>query len=111
MGSIRFRLTVLYSSVLFGLAAVLVGTIYVAESRSLGEEQVYKQFPVVVFDPQTGQRIFAQATFANPYQAIEHQANERALEVLRVYSAGALLGLFLASLVVGWVVAGRVLEL
>src|SRR5699024_5966151 len=43
------------------------------------------------------------------YQSVEQLANERALALLRTYSTTALGLLFLASLGVGWIVAGRVL--
>ena len=44
-----------------------------------------------------------------PARAFEHQVNERTLRNLRRYSIGALAALFVASLAVGWVIAGRVL--
>jgi signal transduction histidine kinase len=43
------------------------------------------------------------------YQTLEALANARALSLLRTYSLSGLVVLFFASLVVGWMVAGRVL--
>ena len=52
---------------------------------------------------QTEERTFVDA------QAFERQVNQRTLRNLRNFSLGALAALFVASLAVGWVIAGRVL--
>ncbi len=101
MGSIRFRLTAIWSILVFGLAALVVGGIYLGLKHSL-----------------TSQKISATAfqvggiTFIQPDQAqlVQRAVNERALDALRVYSFWALLALFFTSLVVGWIVSGRVLR-
>ena len=109
LGSIRVRLTVLYSSVLCGLAALLVGVIYYAEVHSLNNQQVYLKFTVLAPGPRGGIQI--QDRFVlDQYREIERLANERALEVLRQYSFIALVVLFAIALVVGWFVSGRVLR-
>ena len=41
MGSIRFRLTAMYSLVLFGLAAMVVGGIYLALAEQLDDATIY----------------------------------------------------------------------
>lgn len=111
-GSIRFRLTALYSVVLFGLAAVVVGGIYAALARELDDQPVsrteqwigYRPTPrgveIGIFETET---IDVLATF-------EQAVNSRALEQLRTYTFAALAVLFAASLVVGWFVSGRVLR-
>ena len=111
-GSIRFRLTALYSVVLFGLAAVVVGGIYAALARELDDQPVsrteqwigYRPTPrgveIGVFETET---IDVLATF-------EQAVNSRALEQLRTYTFAALALLFAASLAVGWFVSGRVLR-
>jgi signal transduction histidine kinase len=86
--SIRFRLTLLYSSLLFALAALLVGSLYLGLSLSLRDRP----------GPQTE----ARAT-------LEQQINAHTLDSLRNFSLGALGALFLASLGVGWLISGRVL--
>ena len=111
-GSIRFRLTALYSVVLFGLAAVVVGGIYAGLARELDDQPVsrteqwigYRPTPrgveIGVFETET---IDMLATF-------EQAVNSRALEQLRTYTFAALALLFAASLAVGWFVSGRVLR-
>jgi signal transduction histidine kinase len=109
MGSIRFRLTALYSLFLFGLAAVVVAGLYIGLSRNLDSEPISRT--VVVYAPvRTEQGIMIREdTIRAQYQTVEQLANRRALRDLRTYSSEALAFLFLASLGVGWIVAGRVL--
>jgi len=109
MGSIRFRLTAIYSLLLFGLWALLIGLVYIGLARELDAEPVSKSFvierPVV-----TPQGIALQEeTVRAEFQSLEHLVNQRALDQLRNYAFGALAMLFLISLVVGWFVAGMVL--
>lgn len=108
LGSIRFRLTVTYSIVLFSLAAIVVSVIYMGEARSLSEEQLYQH--VTVVQPVEGGFIVSEGVLRNQARETEHLANQRSLELLRNYSLIALLVLFLISLVVGWFVAGSVLK-
>lgn len=106
--SIRFRMTLLYSSVLFGLAALLLGALYLGLSLSLRGEPLSKRTAVVtVVDGDT--EIEEGQTFIDT-QAFEQKVNKHALENLRVYSFGALGALFAASLGVGWVISGRALR-
>jgi signal transduction histidine kinase len=86
--SIRFRLTLLYSSLLFALAALLVGSLYLGLSLSLRDRP----------GPQTEARAL-----------LEQQINAHTLDSLRNFSLGALGALFVASLGVGWLISGRVL--
>lgn len=102
MGSVRFRLTVVYSTVVFGLAALVVAGIYLGLNHALQNQTVG-----TVYTGPDGQPILVQTTLA---QLVQSKANERALETLRAYSFGALVGLFFVSLIVGWVVSGRMLR-
>ncbi len=109
MGSIRFRLTAIYSVLLFGLSAMLIALVYVGLARHLDSEPVSRNYtierPVV-----TPQGIALQEeTVRAEFQSLEHLVNQRTLENLRNYAFIALGGLFLASLVIGWYVAGMVL--
>ena len=111
-GSIRFRLTALYSLFLFGLAALVVGGIYLGLDWRLHQRRgvVSRQFLVVRAEAVPGGVILRPETVEARYKSVEQLANERALGLLRTYSFTALGLLFLASLAVGWVVAGRVLR-
>ncbi|MCX7619235.1 MAG: HAMP domain-containing histidine kinase [Acidimicrobiales bacterium] len=110
MGSIRFRLTLIYSVVLFGLAMLVVGAIYAGLARSLSDEQIYKTYPAVWVNEFGEIVAIGEKQIRDHAREIEHQANQRALETYRTYSFATLLGLFGASLGVGWVVSGRVLR-
>lgn len=110
MGSIRFRLTLMYSTVLFGLAALVVGGIYLGLARSLDSQDVSTTVRYEWRDPRTGELLdSSEQQFVDLGRFIEQAADEQALATLRQYSFGALLVLFGSSLVVGWAVAGRVL--
>ena len=112
LGSVRVRLTLLYSILLFGLASIVVGGIYAGFARELNDqpisrlEQQYVMVPAddgVVVTSQEVERI-------DPLAAFERQVNQRALDKLRQYSFGALALLFIGSLAVGWFVADMVLR-
>lgn len=101
MGSIRFRLTIVWSTLVFGLAALVVGGIYFGIRHSLTSQRI----GVTAFQ-------FGDLTILQPDQAqiVQRAVNERALDALRLYSSWALLALFVASLVIGWAVSGRMLR-
>jgi len=101
MGSIRFRLTAVWSILVFGLAALVVGGIYLGLQYSLSNQKI----SATAF--QVGGITFIQPDQA---QLVQRSVNERALDALRVYSFWALLALFFASLVIGWIVSGRMLR-
>jgi len=107
MGSIRVRLTLLYSGVLFLVAALLVAGLYIGLSLSLRDEPVSQTVIVEQVPVNDGSRL-EERTLVDA-QAFEHRVNERTLRNLRMFSLGALGALFVASLAVGWVIAGRVL--
>lgn len=109
MGSVRFRLTALYSLVLFGLAAFMVAGVYAVLASRLGDESNYVSRDVTVVRQVPGGFELTPTQLLTEYQSVESLANERALSLLRAYSMSALAILFFASLVVGWLVAGRVL--
>lgn len=104
MGSIRVRLTVLYSTVLFGLAALVVFGIYTGVSRSLNSQPVSQT--IEYRDP----RVPGESLELIPWEEFERRVNTRALDKLREYSFTALGLLFIGSLGTGWIVAGRVLR-
>jgi signal transduction histidine kinase len=101
--SIRFRYTLLYSAVLFGLAAIVVAAIYLVLVMHLRNEPYTTGYRKLI--------CFAGECYKPiTFRELERVVNSRTLRELRNYSFGALGVLFVASLGVGWVVAGRVLR-
>ncbi len=101
MGSIRFRLTIVWSTLVFGLAALVVGGIHLGIRHSLTSQRI----GVTAFQ-------LGDITILQPDQAqlVQRAVNQRALDALQLYSFWALLALFIASLVIGWTVSGRMLR-
>lgn len=109
MGSIRFRLTAMYSLVLFGLAAMLVGGLYLALAARLDDTSMASTQPAIRVQPQPdGSQVITEVEVSD-LETLEEAVNRRALQLLRSYSFTALGILFVASLGVGWFIAGRVL--
>ena len=106
--SVRARLTLLYSTLLFALAALVVGGLYLGLSMSLRDEPLSQGVVIQATVPVNDSGTEVERTFVEA-AAFEQQVNEHTLRNLRRFSIGALLGLFVISLVVGWVIAGRVL--
>lgn len=105
--SIRFRLSILYSSVVFGLGAAILGLTYYFLQRSL------RRLPLMVDSREIsvgGRRFIIQDIDIDTAQLMEQAITQRALSLLSDYSVVALIVLFLLSLVVGWVIAGRALS-
>ena len=108
--SIRFRLSALYSAVVFGLGGVILAFLYIAvrwqltrqtETRLVirGQQVQLGQFQMIV-DPRVEE---AQV------RTLESMFNQFVLDQLARYTLLAIGLLFLISLVVGWVIAGRAL--
>lgn len=105
--SIKFRLALTYSLVVFGLAFLVIAGVNYGLSRSLDDQPVSRQVLYTTFirpdaDPITFAQQYEMATF-------EQAVNERALENLRRFSLWAILGLFPASIAAGWLIADRAL--
>ena len=109
LGSIRTRLTLLYSILLFGLAAAMVGGLYLSLSRALSDEPMSRDARYEVL---AGQETTPTSGSSTPdgLASFEGEVNRRALDQLRTYSFFALAALLLGSLGVGWYVAGLVLR-
>lgn len=104
--TVRFRLTVTYSLLLFGLAALVVGGIYWGLAHSLDAQPVAK-----TFDVQKQYRgITVGRITAADVSDVEAVVNYNTLRTLRIYSAGTLGGLFVGSLLIGWWLSGRALR-
>jgi signal transduction histidine kinase len=109
--SIRFRLTVLYSTMLFALAALVVGGIYLALSHSAEARPITRTYEAekVIRKPDGRLEPVGTLTVAE-VRDIELAVNYETQRTLRNYSLATLGGLFLASLAIGWVLSGRVLR-
>jgi heavy metal sensor kinase len=105
MRSIRFRYTLLYSAVLFGLAALVVGAIYMILWFSLNGPTTLV-INSRIYDRYNGQSFSIDIVTARAFEQLVHR---QTLQKLRTFSFDAIIVLFFASLVVGWVIAGRVL--
>ncbi|CAN5204652.1 hypothetical protein BH18ACT5_BH18ACT5_10940 [soil metagenome] len=107
--SIRFRLSALYSAVVFGLGGLILAAVYMAvrwqltqtETRLVvrGRTLELGQFRFLI-DPRLEEA---------EVRTLESLFNQYVLEKLANYSLIALGILFVFSLVVGWVLAGRAL--
>jgi signal transduction histidine kinase len=107
--SIRFRYTLLYSAVLFGLAAFVVAALYLVLLMALRGEPVSAGTRGKFCDfRQSPPQCFTIDLFSA--RELERNVNAQTLTKLRNYSFGALGVLFVSSLGVGWVIAGRVLR-
>ncbi len=106
--SIRFRLALTYSLVVFGLAFLVIAGVNYALFQSLDDEPVSRQIQFTTFIDSSGRTV----TIAEeaPMVDFEQAVNRRAIEDLRRYSLWALVGLFPLSLTAGWVIADRALQ-
>jgi signal transduction histidine kinase len=110
MGSIRFRLTALYSGLLFLVATVFVVLLYAMLASTLDDPVVTRDIDVTRLIPTPRGVLIEPDTVEQQFVDVEELANQRSLERLRLYSLWGLGGLFVASLGIGWFVAGRVLR-
>ncbi|SDH00080.1 HAMP domain-containing sensor histidine kinase [Nonomuraea jiangxiensis] len=103
--TIRFRLTVLYSGLLFVLAALVLGGIYFAVSKTTDQRPYTTEYAKTYRgDQYLGKQ---EVVFV---EEVENAINVRTMATLRDYSLVTLAGLYVASLGIGWVLAGRVLR-
>ena len=109
--SIRFRLSVQYSAVVFGLGGAVLGLVYLALQRELRSQTMTS---VIV----TGQRVVlsdGRVVIMPPLEEVERRAiesvyNEMVLNRVAQFTFIALVALSLLSIVVGWIMSGRVLK-
>ncbi|MCF6468127.1 HAMP domain-containing histidine kinase [Nonomuraea sp. MG754425] len=104
--TIRFRITVLYSGLLFVLATLVLGGIYYGVSKTTEQRPVSTELAKAYNedDQYLGKR---EVVFM---EEVENAVNVRTMATLRDYSLVTLAGLYVASLGIGWVLAGRVLR-
>lgn len=109
--SIRFRLSVQYSALVFGLGGALLGLVYLAIQRGLRSETMMTHL-------WEGRQVVLESgrVFTLPYyrevevRAIESIFNEVVLNEVARFTLIAIVILFLLSIVVGWIMSGRVLK-
>jgi len=108
--SIRFRLSIQYSAVVFGLGGALLGLGYLAQRQSLRSETMTRyalETRIVQID---GVDVVVPTLRQVEWRAIESLYSEIILDEVARFTLFALMALFLLSLVVGWVMSGRVLK-
>lgn len=113
MRSARFRIAVTYSTVLFFLAGAAVLTLYLVVLNTVhADPEMRRPILVPIADRNGDGEVSGPdeiAVIGTARQTIR-LVNEQALEKLKKYALIAVGGLFLVSLGVGWVIAGRVLR-
>jgi len=110
LGSIRFRLALIYSVLLFGLGAIAVGGIYWGLARNLDTSPLSHSLRLEGLEVGGELAPGEEQALRELLGDVETQANERAMEQLANYSLFALAILFGGSMVVGWFLAGHVLK-
>jgi len=104
--TIRFRLTVLYSTLLFALAGAALAVTYFAVANYTDPKPITKSYQAGVY--KHGMR--TDTWTVAEVDEIESAVNFGTLQTMRNYSLIALGGLFVASLGIGWVLSGRALR-
>ncbi len=114
--SIRFRLSLAFSIVVFSVGSFLIAGIYLYQVNSLADPVLQGQ-PVVMVDPETGELVETSIKVVFPEEAqqfaveqIEQQSYRRALSQLRSATLASMAVLFLVSFGVGWLFAGWMLK-
>lgn len=111
VGSVRFRLTVMYSVLLFVLAAAALAIIYWAIAATTDPKPITQSFEAGLYKEKADGRQYRIGTMTvADVDQVESEVNLRTLQSLRTYSAAVLGGLFVASLGIGWVLSGRALR-
>lgn len=109
--SIRFRLTVLYSTLLFVLAGGGLLVTYIAVERTTDPQAITKRYEAELVKRRAdGTEIPLGTMEVASVQEIESEITLRTLNAMRTYSGYALGGLFVASLGIGWILSGRALR-
>lgn len=112
MQTIRFRLTVTYSAVLFGLAALLLGGVYLALSSGVEAEPLDPITVNKAYQDESGSWHIKDGHEIETAElnSVQAAVNYETLDALRTYSFAGLGVLFAASLGTGWWLSGRALR-
>jgi signal transduction histidine kinase len=109
--SIRFRLSVQYSALVFGLGGALLGLVYLGVERGLASsEMMTEMWEGRVVDLDSGVAYTLGYYEEIEVKAIEAIYNQIVLDRVARYTFIAIAILFLLSIVVGWIMSGRVLK-
>ena len=109
--SIRVRLSVQYSALVFGLGGAVLGLVYLAIQRWLRSQTMMTHIFTGKQVQLPGGELVTLGRFEEvEMRAIESVYNEIVLNRVAQFTIIALVALFLLSLVVGWVMSGRVLK-
>jgi signal transduction histidine kinase len=100
-------MAVLYTLVVFGLGALVIGSINFAISRSLDAEALTAELQIRRVSSEPGAAVWLDSV---SLETVEQLANSEALSQLRNLSFITLIVLLPVSLVAGWYIAGRVLR-
>jgi signal transduction histidine kinase len=116
--TIRVRLALTYSALVFGFATLVLALVYAAVAQTVdaqalddaAKEKFYVSDAgwVKFLDDKAGED--GELVSANDLQVVQQAVNSQTLYTLRTYTLAGLGGLFLVSLLVGWWVAGRALR-
>lgn len=109
--SIRFRISVQYSAVVFGLGGALLGIVYLAVQNRLRASTVPPGFisgRTVALE--SGELVAIPELTQLEVRAIESVFREAVLGEVGRFSVIGLVALFFLSLAVGWIMSGRVLR-
>jgi signal transduction histidine kinase len=111
--SARLRLTVLYTVAVFALAGIVLGGIYVTLVHTLKPAPRFQPATYGVMPDAMShlpfKRVVILSASGDPESDIKNAERRRTLGQVRLLTLAALGGLFLPSLLIGWIVAGRVL--
>jgi signal transduction histidine kinase len=112
--SIRFRMAALYSAVVFSLAGLVYGGIYLALALRKDPPPVHVVTERIVDPEKTGLPFTKVVLLIDPHASlkkdVQRQVHDATLARLREIGLWSLPGLFLASLLVGWLLARRLLR-
>lgn len=109
--SVRLRLAVLYSVLVFGVAVIVVGVVNVGLSRTLSGDPVAEEYQITSFvNTPRGVVAVGETIIRRELREVEELVNQRTLDNLRTYSFVTLGALFPLSILIGWLVAGRALR-
>ena len=108
--SIRFRLSVQYSAVVFGLGGALLGLVYIALRRWLQSQTMTRYALSTEWVEIDGRQVAMPHLEEIEMRAIESIYAEIVLNEVAKFTLFAVIALFVLSLIVGWIMSGRVLK-